>query len=275
MRFLKKCLFNQIKAYELGWSAFGPPLMTTYCYAFGDVMVDSGQSHMRNEALDIASAHNIKEIYLTHYHEDHSGNAGAIKKRLHAQVYGHPKTIEKMSVPFKILPYQEYMWGKAESLEVKRISRKIETIFGEMIPVHTPGHSEDHTSYFIKNEGILFSGDLYLGDKIKYFRSDEHMGSQIESLEKILLLDFETLLCSHAPKQKEGVKHIKRKMDFLQNLYGSIIELWQKGMSEKQIFRSLNLKEDYFAKFICFGDVSMINGVRSAIRHYKSKNLEE
>jgi glyoxylase-like metal-dependent hydrolase (beta-lactamase superfamily II) len=272
MRLFRSHNFNQIQAYELGWSLIGSPLMTVYCYVLGDIMIDSAQSHMQKEVIEIASKHNIKHLCLTHYHEDHSGNANAIKRTLSANVYGHKITLEKMKAPFKILPYQKYMWGKAAPTNIKQIPDKIETIMGEMIPVYTPGHSNDHNCYLIKNEGILFSGDLYLGDRIKYFRSDENIGAQIDSLKKVLSLDFKVLLCSHSPKRKNGKQHIQRKLDFLQNFYGNIILLWKKGLPEKQIFTSLNLKDHYIAKMICFGDVSLFNGVKSAIRHYKSEN---
>lgn len=271
MRLLRIHNFDQIQAYELGWSLAGSPLMTVYCYVLDDLMVDTAQSHMQKEALEIASKHKIKRIYLTHYHEDHSGNANAIKQTLSANVFGHKITREKMNSQFKILPYQKYMWGKASPTHIKQIPDKIETVLGEMTPVYTPGHSNDHNCYLIKNEGILFSGDLYLGDRIKYFRSDENIGTQIDSLKKILSLDFNVLLCSHSPKRENGKQHIKRKLDFLENLYGNIILLWKKGIPEKKIFNSLNLKEDYLAKIICFGDVSLFNGVKSAITHYKSK----
>lgn len=272
MRLFKQHSYDQIKSYELGWSLIGSPLMTVHCYVFGDVMMDTGQSHMQKEVLKIASENSIKRVYLTHYHEDHSGNANSINRLLCAEIFGHEKTIEKMRMPFKILPYQKYMWGKATPTDVKLAPQKIDTLLGKMIPVYTPGHSKDHTSYFIKNKGIVFSGDLYLSDKIKYFRSDENIGEQIESLKKLLSLDFEVLLCCHSPKRKNGKQHIKKKLDFLENLYGNIILLWNKGMLEKQIFRSLNLKENYFAKSICFGDVSMFNSIRSAICHYTSVN---
>lgn len=139
-----------------------------------------------------------------------------------------------------------------------------------MVPLHTPGHSKDHTVFFLPDEGILFSGDLYLGDRIKFFRSDEDMGVQIDSLRKLAHLDFNILLCGHNPKEKNGKTHICSKLDFLENLYGDIIELWEKGASEKQVFRLLKLKESYFIKYFCFGNVSMMNGVRSAIRHHDS-----
>lgn len=271
MRLIKKHYYNGIVGYQLGWSLLGPPLMTVYCYVFDDVMLDTAQSHMRQEALQIAFEHNIKRIFLTHHHEDHSGNVQSIKQELKTTVYGHPITKEKMSSSFKILPYQKYVWGKSNPSNVEILPEKIDTALGVMTPVHTPGHSDDHTVYFIKDAGVLFSGDIYLADKIKLFRYDENIGVQIESLRKILTLDFDVLLCCHSPKPKEGKKHLNRKLNFLEDFYGNIIFHYKKGLSEKQIFRSLNLKEDYLAKYFCCGDISMINGVRSAIRYYKKK----
>jgi glyoxylase-like metal-dependent hydrolase (beta-lactamase superfamily II) len=274
MRLIKKHNYNGITGYQLGWSILGPPLMTVYCYVFDDVMLDTAQGHMRKEALQIASQHKIKRIFLTHYHEDHSGNADSIKQEFSANVYGHPITKEKMSSSFKILPYQKYVWGKANLSNIEILPEKIETALGVMTPIHTPGHSDDHTAYLIKDAGVLFSGDIYLADKIKLFRSDENIGDQIESLKKILSLDFDALLCCHSPKSQEGKKHINRKLNFLEDFYGNIIYLYQKGLSEKQIFRSLNLKEDNFRRFFSFGDICMINGVRSAIRYHNNKTRD-
>ena len=260
---------NRIKGFKLGHSLFGQPMMTAYFYVFGNVMIDTGFSHMQRETLKIAKDYNIKQIFLTHHHEDHSGNAAGIKKAVGADVYGSPLTIKKMSAPFKILPYQKYMWGRTVPLSIKPIPENIATDLGIMTPIHAPGHSKDHTVYFIKDAGALFSGDLYLGDKIKFFRVDEDMGVQISSLKKILKLDFQTLLCAHHPRLERGRQHIENKLGFLEDLYGSIIVLWQKGYSEKQIFAALNLKEALFIKYFCFGNVSMINGVRSAVKHYE------
>jgi len=269
MRVCEYTDFKGIKGFKLGWSFLGPPLMTVYCYVFGDLMVDAGQSHMQQQVLEIAAANKIKRIFLTHHHEDHSGNAAAIRKVSGAEVFGHPLTKEKMKTRFSILPYQKYVWGKATPLKLKILPEKIETVLGDMVSVHTPGHSRDHMVYWLEKEGVLFSGDLYLADKIKFFRSDEDMGIQIESLKKILRLEFHTLLCSHYPKLKHGKKRIRTKLGFLEDLYGNIIMLWEKGYPEKQIFKILKLKEDYFIKYFCFGNVSMINGVRSAVRHHK------
>jgi glyoxylase-like metal-dependent hydrolase (beta-lactamase superfamily II) len=122
--------------------------------------------------------------------------------------------------------------------------------------------------YHEPDRGIIFSGDLYLSDRIKYFRSDEMISDQIESLKKILCFDFDTVLCSHHPKPTKGKQRITTKLQFLEDLYGSIRRIWEKGYEEKEIFRKMGLKEQYFVKWFCFGNVSMRNVVRSAIRSF-------
>ena len=56
--------------------------------------------------------------------------------------------------------------------------------------------------------GWLFSGDLYLGDRIEFFRTDEKIDQQIQSLQIVLqhgsirhpcyLIPRAALTCSHA-----------------------------------------------------------------------------
>ncbi len=268
MRLIKSNDFDGIKGYKLGWSFVGPPLMTTYCYTFDGFMIDTGLSHMQREVLKISQDQKIRRIALTHHHEDHSGNAAAIFKKNKAKVFGHQLTKKKMLQPFSILPYQKYVWGKSTPLPIIPFPDKFETRFGTLTPIHTPGHSKDHSALLLNDRGVLFSGDLFLADKIKFFRSDENIGTQIQSLKKIMAYDFDLLLCSHFPKKKNGKTHIKAKLLFLEDFYGSVVMYWEKGFSERRIFKQLNLKEDYLTKYFCFGNVSMINGVRSVIRHH-------
>jgi len=270
MHFCKSYQFNDnIRGFKLGWSFTGTPLMMVYCYLFDNIMVDTGQSHMEKEVVEIARENGVKRIFLTHHHEDHSGNAAAIHRSLGAKVAGHHLSIEKLKSSYPILPYQRYVWGETRPINMIPLPEEIETELGKMEHLHTPGHSKDHTLFFLPERGVLFSGDLYLGDRIKFFRSDEDMGAQIDSLKKVRALDFDTLLCSHNPRLKNGRLHICSKLEFLETLYGDIIDLWKKGFPEKHIFRVLRLQESYFTKYFSFGNVSMVNGVRSAVRHYE------
>jgi hypothetical protein len=86
-----------------------------------------------------------------------------------------------------------------------------------------------------EENGWLFSGDLYLGDRIKYFRSDERLIDQITSLKKILEIDFDALFCAHNPCLENGRARLKNKLQFLEDLYGAIHLLIQKGFSAKEV----------------------------------------
>lgn len=271
MRFLKRHDFGEVRGLELGWSPVGKPLMTTMCYRFGPVLIDTGLAHMRPEVLRMAKQNPVDAVLLTHYHEDHSGNAGAIKAGFNVAVYGSAQTAEKLATPYGIYPYQHLVWGATDSLKIDIFPENFELNGVRFIPVHTPGHSRDHTAYFVSEHGWLFSGDLFLSRRIKYFRADEKIDEQIVSLKKVLTLDFDTLFCGHHPKAENGKAAIAAKLQYLEDFYGKVAELARTGMAESRIMGALHLKEQTFIKLLCFGNVSMKNMVRSVIRSLPQK----
>ena len=270
MRLLKKRNFHGVDAYELGWSPAGPPLMTVHFFVVDGLVIDTGQTHMEKACLDILKQRPVDGVLLTHYHEDHSGNAAAIRSTLGIPVLGDARTADEMSRPHRLRPYQRFMWGRSRPVDVSPLPRIVENGHTKLIPVHTPGHSEDHTAYWDPDRGWLFSGDLYLGDRVKYFRADERIADEISSLKIALGLDFDALFCSHRPYPRGGKERIKAKLSFLEGFYGNVARLWHEGMGESDIMRTLQLKEDRFIKWICLGNVSMRQMVRSVIRDEKA-----
>ena len=266
MKLIKKHIYGEVVSYELGYAPVGRPMMNVHFYLAKGVMIDTGQSHMQKEVLRIIKDAGVRMLLITHHHEDHSGNASAISKAYRIPVYGHPLTKEKMMKPYKILPYQHIVWGKNTPMEITALTAPVSSEDLTFHPVHTPGHSKDLTVYHVPSKGWLFSGDLYLGDRIKYFRSDERILDQIASIEKVLTLDFDSLFCGHNPRHGNGKEHIRSKLNYLKDLYGKIERLRKKGMGPEDIVSSLKLKEVNFVKWFCFGNVSMMNMVRSAVR---------
>ncbi|MDA8404555.1 MAG: MBL fold metallo-hydrolase, partial [Desulfobacteraceae bacterium] len=176
--------FGDVLAFRLGWSPVGRPMMTVNCYIAGGVLIDTGQPHMRDAVLPLVEDHHVTAVLLTHHHEDHSGNAAAIKEKYHLPVMGHSLTVAKMQRPYPILPYQHLMWGATKPLEMDPLDGVLEINHLQFTAIHTPGHSKDHTVFLESKHGWLFSGDIYLGDQIKYFRADEKIDDQIVSLKK-------------------------------------------------------------------------------------------
>lgn len=265
MKIVRKIHFGPVTAYQLGYSPIGPPLMSVHLYVVDGVVIDTAQHHMRAEAIRMLKDHVIKKVLLTHYHEDHSGNAAEIRRMFSAEVLGHPLTAEKMNGGLKILPYQHLVWGKAGQVKVASLPGTIDTGSCHFIPVHTPGHSKDHTVYLETRNGWLFSGDLYLGDRIKYFRSDEKISDQMTSLKTVLNLEFNALFCGHHPISKGGKSRLAAKLAFLEDFYGRVTDLHRKGLSEADIISRLDLKQDRLVKWITMGNACFANMVRSVL----------
>lgn len=255
--------FGDIVAYEAGFGPLGKPLMTVHLYLAGTVLIDSGIRNMRRDIVGALSPSRIDRILLTHHHEDHSGNAALLGRVHKAGVFGHPLTADKMKRRYRILPYQKVIWGKADPVAVIPYPDRIEAGSFEFLPIHTPGHSKDHTVYLETGRGLLFAGDLYLGDRIKYFRVDENIVDQIRSLTKVLTYPFEGLMCAHNPRPKDGRRHIESKLNYLQDLYGEITGLFGRGYSTRRVIGMMKNREDRIVKLISMGNVSFANIVRS------------
>ncbi len=273
MKVVRRHNFGKVTGWEVGWSPIGTPMMTAIFYEVCGILIDCGPSHNRLEVLEAAGKSHPKAILLTHYHEDHSGNAASLKLEFGIDVYGSRATAEKLSRPYRIFPYQMLMWGKTTPVEVRILEANFEEGHLVFEPIYTPGHSRDHLCYIVRKEGWLFSGDIYLGSQIKYFRADEKIDEQISSLKKLISLDFEALFCAHHPKPTEGKTFLKAKLQYLEDFYGRVAQLALQGMDCSSVMRRLGLKEDKLIKYLCFGNVSMKNMVRSVMKSLSKEGL--
>jgi glyoxylase-like metal-dependent hydrolase (beta-lactamase superfamily II) len=130
----------------------------------------------------------IKRIFITHGHYDHSGLAGRIAGLSGAKVYIHPlealsmvgwvNVITRKAAIFKTggIPSQVFdevvaMAQMSEAL-VKTLEDYVPLFGGEVLPfedfelevLHTPGHAPGHLCLFHREEGILLAGDMLLAD---------------------------------------------------------------------------------------------------------------
>ncbi len=258
MNVIKRDLFGEVEMIQLGYSPIGSPLMSVFMYVVDGLLIDTAQHHMAKVVMGLLRETSLSRIVLTHHHEDHSGNAAMISSRHAIPVMAHPLAAEKLRLGFPIRPYQHLVWGKTPALAVTPLIDAVETNRFLLTPIHTPGHSKDHIVFFENQRGWLFSGDLYLGERIKFFRSDEDFCDQIASLKKLMKLDFDTLFCAHNPCLKNGKQKIKNKLQFLEDLYGHVRKLVEKGCSAKAIIKELDPRNDRGVKWLTMGNVSQL-----------------
>lgn len=265
MNIIKSERVDEVETIRLGYSPIGSPVMSVLMYIADGLVIDTAQHHMAQAVTELLRGKKLSRIILTHHHEDHSGNAAMISRRHAIPVMAHPKAAAALRRGFSILPYQYLVWGKAPRVDVAPLPDVVETDRFAFRAYETPGHSKDHSVFLEKQRGWLFSGDLYLGERIKYFRSDECMHDQIASLKKVLRLDFDTLFCAHNPCLRNGKSKIRNKLQFLEDLYGRITTLAEKGLTQKAIIRTLDPGKDRLIKWLTMGNVSFANMVRSAM----------
>jgi hypothetical protein len=56
------------------------------------------------------------------------------------------------------------------------------------------------------------------------------------------------------------------KLRFLEDILGGVKKLRLSGCGEKEIMHRLGLRESHLVKWFCFGNVSMRNMIRSALK---------
>jgi hydroxyacylglutathione hydrolase len=148
------------------------------------------------------------QILLTHAHIDHISEVKEIVTEFNIPVYLNEKDKSLyLSSENSIVPF--YPSLKEHALTVNTItSNLIET-------VHTPGHTQGGTCFYIKEHSLLFSGDTIFQESIG--RTDLPGGSHnqlIESIKtKILTLPDNTLIYpGHGPET--SVSREKRSNPF-------------------------------------------------------------
>lgn len=120
----------------------------------------------------------LKDIFVTHHHFDHTAGVADLKRRTGCAVYG-PKSVGR---------------GIADGDIIRAGDMQIEVIA-------TPGHTKDSVCYYIRptkeNSGIVFTGDtMFVGGCGRVLESD--FKTMYESLLRLAALPANTLVyCGH------------------------------------------------------------------------------
>lgn len=76
----KKFTYEDILGIKFGKSIYGRPKLFTHIYFIDGLLIDTAQSRLRNQVQTETKQLPIDQIYITHHHEDHTGNIKTIQE---------------------------------------------------------------------------------------------------------------------------------------------------------------------------------------------------
>ena len=126
------------------------------------LIVDPGEESERILAtLDQLGVTRLEAILLTHTHFDHVGAVAPVAKATGAPVYCPELETMVLADIMKFVPWEGF--GPYESWDAEEAvagGEHLELAGFEIDVVFTPGHSPGHVTYSIRDERVLFSGDV-------------------------------------------------------------------------------------------------------------------
>lgn len=267
MKIIKRFDFEEIIGFKFAHSPFGKPAFGSIVYFVDGLLIDTGHRLMKRDVIQTLRDLPVQQIFITHHHEDHTGNLNELQQHFGCPVYASSACAKLMQNPPSISPAQKMTWGDRPAsfvLEAIAGTIKTENYSFDLHPI--PGHAEDMLALYEPNQKWLFSADLYLNRYIGYFLQEENIHQQISSIKKILKLDFEALICSHNPVFEGGKEKLKQKQVFLEKFREEVSSLHQRGLSSKEILREIYMKENWFIRITSLGRLSLMNMVKSVLR---------
>lgn len=213
--------------------------MDIYVFIVDGMLVDTGPKVLLKEFIPFFESSDYEQVVITHHHEDHTGGARWIEENKGVPIYIHQDAIELCSRDGEYPFYRKYAWGERDAFVAKPLSHHFETRTGKWEAIHTPDHAFDHMVLLNHSTGSLFSGDLFVTARPKIMLSFESVPIIMESIRKVLTYDFVDMYCNHAGHIKNGKTMLKKKLDYMENYSGQILDLYDRGWSKEEIQQEL------------------------------------
>ena len=154
----------------------------------------------------------IVAILATHGHGDHVDGLADLKARTGAEVFGHAA-----------LPGVEAALADGETVSVDGC---------ELVALATPGHADDHLSFWLPSERVLFAGDLVAGaGTVVLSQTPGSLGRYLSSLEKLLALGSFRILAGHGPELADGPAKLREYLAHRAMREAQIVEVLRSGPS--------------------------------------------
>ena len=197
------------------------------------------------------SIEDIKKVFVTHIHLDHSGATWRFAKA-GAKIYVHPFGAKHLADPVKLIAsarriykdQMETLWGEIQPIARENLceiqdGEKIKIGSINIQAVETPGHASHHNSYLI--DDLLFTGDvtgicIENGPVLPPTPPPEiNVELWLGSIQKILDLNPQVLYLTHYGKSNQVKDHLKELENRLLEATDWIGERLKQGKTEEEM----------------------------------------
>mgnify|MGYP003575421961 CR=1 FL=1 len=244
---------TRLRMWTLRSAAVGYDVSAYLCRG---VLIDTGFLHCEADLIRALTKHRARGTIVTHWHEDHAGNAALLAEAMPMWMPSGTEAMlrERPQVKF----YRHFTWGRPNPLIVP-----LEPCdFGPLRAIATPGHSPDHHVIFDPETSTLFSGDLWLGVRVKVVGARENPYEILTSLDRAIALGPRRMFDAHRGLVEKPVVALRAKKEWLEPTVADIEQRLDAGDDERVILRAVLGGEEKTALF-SQGEYSRRNLVRA------------
>lgn len=243
----------------------GKPIREVSAYAFADLLIDTGPSATAARLVEWCRGGPVRRVLLTHHHEDHIGGAAALQEELGLPILASAGAVPIFAEGLRMPLYRRVVWrGQPRTFRAEPLGETVEGEGYRLRVIPTPGHAFSHVCFFEEGRRWLFSGDLYVHDRVKLLRRIEDVWQHIDSLKRVLALEPELLICDHAGVLEHAQERLRRKIQYWEDLGAQARALREQGLSVEEIARRL-LGPEVLLTWASLGDFSKRNLIRGLL----------
>ncbi len=261
---LETATYGPITRLRLARTVLGRPLYTVNAYLVDGLLIDAGPPATASELVAWCRGRDVRQVVNTHHHEDHSGGDRALQRVLGLPIAAPAEAALILADFYRLQLYRRIVWGRPRRAVAEPLGDAVESEHYRFEVIPTPGHCPDHVCLFEPQQGWLFSGDLFIHERVRYLRTDEDVWGALASLRRVVALRPRLLICSHAGFVEDAGGAIARKIACWEGLAEQARTLRGEGLSPRQITDRL-LGAEGLGTRVTRGHSAKINLVRALL----------